>query len=215
MNRNSFRRLITEGDDSFFTTSTAKHLHRPASDLKTLDEYRDTFFEGRPPDGFVMQDVAAYRHLAKFHVSRETHTYLRKLLSLAKDNGVQVFWITTPVPRSALAALREAGYERDLAAYLAEFARRGELTVMQAGFLAYDDALFRDFIHPGPAVAIQFSCELGKLAPGLLARVSGGPRVRLVSETGFRSKALADQHEAREELTAMCKPASFSAAAAN
>jgi hypothetical protein len=212
MNRSSFRRLFIDGDPSFFLSQPEKHLYRPTSDVRTLELYRGEFFDSRAPDGFVMSDISAYHHLAKFHVSRETHTYLRKLLALAKQNGVQVFWITTPVPRAAIEPLRGSRYEDDLADYLAQFERSGELTVIQGRFFGYDDNLFRDFIHPGPAVAVQFSCELLKLARGLQARVADKPRLQLIAESGFRTAALAAQHDAREELAGICAPAPLSAA---
>ncbi len=211
MNRQSFRNLLMSGDWRFFATPTASHVHKTVSDVDLLETYRTNATAKRPVDGWKgPTNLEALHQLAIFRVRRETDRYFRKLLALAKEYDVPVFWITLPVSSSIRESLRDTHFEEDLSAYLARFERSGDLIVLERSLLAYDDRMFADEIHPTVAVTVRFSCELRKFAAELDAQLARHPASRPAVLTPARAAALAEQVQARSMLAALCEPVSLS-----
>jgi hypothetical protein len=95
--------------------------------------------------------------------------YFRRLLSMAKANGVKVYWFTMPTPRGVLAARAKVDYEQDLISYLQQFELTGELKILRGEFVVYDDNLFRDWLHLNLKGAVKLSCEIRGLREAIFA----------------------------------------------
>jgi hypothetical protein len=162
--RDQFKLLLTQGNYQFF-------IDRPvprAPETQRLAEYRalekTNAFKANPlPD--EIWDI----YKEPFHVSRLNDRLFRKMLKLAKANGIKVFWVSLPVTKRVFDYREQVGYRGDLFRYLDQFSSAGELKFLQRDILVYEDDLFDDFSHLNMRGAIRFSSYLSGTLPAMLA----------------------------------------------
>jgi len=128
-------------------------------------------------------DVAHRLHPGVFHVDPTNAAGIERLLRLAAEHDIPVYWVLTPL-LPALQALRdqsgaETAYERFVRSFLARYPRH--LTVLDARRAGYPSALFVDETHlngPGAialsrsvamAIALERSGRNSQTAPGWIA----------------------------------------------
>lgn len=161
MHRDSFRDLVLKGDHTFFTERDNPIAMPP--DAVRLAKYREREAAGEFASSQMhVEDIEFYRK--PFAVTDINDRYFRKLLALAEARDVRVFWLTMPTPQRVLDARTAVSYERDLTAYLRQFERVGQLTVLKGDFTVYPDRLFRDYLHLNEAGAVRFACEVHELS---------------------------------------------------
>jgi len=174
MHRDSFRDLIKLGDTSFFRKNITELALPP--DQERLQSFRRELTDGKFATS-PLGPVKAGPHERPFEVMPMNDYYLRRILALAKDHGVKVFWLTPPVPRRVIDGRAPSNYEAELVSYLGEFESRGELTVLRGGFVEYPDEMFRDDLHLNAAGAVRLACELRALRGPVVDAVVDHPHV--------------------------------------
>jgi len=180
MHRDSFRDLVKRGDAGFFVQNTSEMALPP--DAERLERFRRELAEGKfDTSQLDAPDTGAHRR--PFDVKPMNDHYLRRILALAKEHGVQVFWVTPPFPKRVIDGRAPSNYEAQLVAYLSEFESRGELTVLRGGFVEYPDEMFRDDLHLNAAGVVRLACELSALRGPVVEAAQGGPRAALAAAT--------------------------------
>jgi len=176
MHRDSLQSALRDRDFSFFRTPDADTTL--LSDRDELRNFRSEYAAGRfdrsrltgPVDDFYRQP---------FTVLPINDFYFRRLLAMARAQGVRVYWFTMPTPAAIRDARVPVHYEQDLLGYLRQFEARGELTLLRANFVVYDDTMFRDWLHLNLKGAVQLACEMrslrGRIVADLGARAAGRP----------------------------------------
>jgi len=157
MHRDSFSDLLRRGDASFFHPKTTELTLPP--DAERLARFRQDLDDGEFAVS-VLGPVRPAAHRRPFEVKPMNDYYLRRILALAQEHGVQVFWVTPPFPQRVIDGRAPSDYEAQLVRYLSEFESRGELTVLRGGFVQYPDEMFRDDLHLNAAGVVRLACEL-------------------------------------------------------
>ncbi len=197
MHRDSFRDLIKRGDASFFHDKTTEMALPP--DVERLEGFRRDLADGKFAE---VHWVAAQSSTDReaFDVKPMNDYYLRRILELAKDHNVEVFWITLPVTRRVIDRRAPSNYEAQLVEYLSEFESRGELTILRGGFVEFPDEMFRDSLHLNAAGVVRLACELGALRGPIVDAVVTQPRVADVA-----ARPAADNGEVAAVLEPYCR----------
>jgi hypothetical protein len=161
--RDQFKLLLTEGNYQFF-------LDRPvprAPETQRLAEYRalekTNAFKANP-----LPDEIWDMYKEPFRVSRLNDRFFRKMLQMAKANGIKVFWVSLPETRRVFDYRKKIGYTEDQFRYLDQFYATGELKFLQRDILVYEDDLFDDLSHLNMRGAIRFSSHLSRIWPAIL-----------------------------------------------
>lgn len=200
MNQAAFKALLMEGDYRFFVSPSP--AYEPASDRAQLAAFFASIDE---PQSSPFDDLRVPRSPV-FQVDPDIDRYLRRLLALAREYDVQVFWITMPIPEFTAEALRRTGFESDLEDYL----RQLDMTILQAGFAVYPDETFDDLAHPRPTTAVEFSCSMRKHAARIARESFSKAHVtRERRASGAIAAALAEQAAARAKLAGICGSTRF------
>jgi hypothetical protein len=212
MNRAQFRLLLLDGDPTFFLTPESETRYQPSPDVLRLERYVNEPMVARAADD-PLDKASTLRDLSTFRAIAESDAYFRKILVLARQHDVQVFWMTMPEPATMHHLRQQTGFDRELRAYLAPFEQSGELTFLEIEPLVYDDYMFDDSIHPNMHATVRFSCEMRRHAETLAAAVAGGYVGHGDEQSASRTAALAEQSEARRLLAELCPPMLSSLAA--
>jgi hypothetical protein len=154
----SYREQLREalfGDMAFFEEAAAP----VKSEAERLSAYRALAESGRfvpkkLPDGISSTNVE------EFLVAPRVDYYFRRLLDLAQENGVKVYWISLPVPQRVFDFREQLDYYPDLFRYLDPFVARGQMQYLQRDAVVYEDSQFDDLLHMNMAGAVQFSQHL-------------------------------------------------------
>ncbi len=154
-------------------------------------------------DASVLRPGITDLYAKPFVVKEMNDYYFRQILSLARSNGVAVFWITLPSPARVIEARAPSDYEADLLAYLRPFEQRGDLTILRAEFVEYPDSMFRDLLHLNDAGAVRFACEFAQFKPQVLAAVRAG-NVEQEGTTGSPPEAQATASAFADALAPLC-----------
>jgi hypothetical protein len=86
----------------------------------------------------------AEARMADFAASPLLDHYLRKMVGLAVDAGIETYWFTAPMPRFSCERL-SSGFDTAYREYLRDIARLG--IVAEGGVACWDDELFGDSAH--------------------------------------------------------------------
>jgi hypothetical protein len=126
-------------------------------------------------NGEVSSEVARRLHTDVFYVDRSNAQGIERLLQLAHERRVPVFWLLPPLS-PALQALRdqsraEARYEEFIRSFQARYP--DVMTVLDARRLAYPPSLFVDATHLNARGAIALSRSVTK---ALEAEITRSPR---------------------------------------
>jgi hypothetical protein len=204
MHRAEFRQLLVYGNYEFFVTrASTGPVYRTVDDLEMLESY----FGSPVPEtarGDEVEEAHVRDSLRRFEVIDEVDTYFRKILALARQHDVKVYWMTMPVSDKIAEVRQPTAFDRNLLAYLEPFERRGELTVLQGEPRAYDDYMFdEDLVHPNPYGTLNFSCDMRRHAETLRAAVVPALHEH-AAPSEARAAALARQEHARVLLDELC-----------
>jgi len=157
MHRDSFRDILTNRDFSFFREPDSRT--NLISDRAELKIFRKELAEGRFDQSKLPGAVTDF-YQQRFNVTPENDRYFRRLLAMAKQHNIKVYWLTMPTPAGVLAARNKVNFEQDMLAYLRQFEASGEMTLLRPQFVVYPDNRFRDFLHLNLAGAVKLACEL-------------------------------------------------------
>ncbi len=180
MHRDSFRDLVTDGNASFFLNRAPPDPIEP--DMARLEEFRRSIVAGTLKLSGRSAEIPPAAG-DPFGVKEMNDRYFKRILAMAKQRGVEVFWVTMPTPQNALNVRSNVHYEQDMLAYLRQFEASGQLHILQGPFTVYPDSLFRDWLHLNEAGAVRFACDLERIKAPVVA-------------AAHRAKSL---HEARDE----------------
>jgi hypothetical protein len=157
MHRDSFRDIITNKDFTFFKEKDSSVAL--FSDRKELITFRKELPEGQFSKNKLTTAVPNF-YDKPFLVTPENDRYFRRILTLAKEHNIKVYWLTMPAPAGVKASRSKVNFEPDMLGYLQQFEQRGELTILRSEMVVYDDLMFRDWLHLNLAGAVKFGCEL-------------------------------------------------------
>jgi lysophospholipase L1-like esterase len=130
---------------------------------------------GSPFQGAVAPEVAGRLHVDRFHVDKTNAIAVKRLLNLAAERNISVYWLLAPLSPN-LQALRdqsgsEGRYEEFVKSFQARYPRN--LTVLDARRADYPAALFADATHLNGAGAVALSRSVAAaIAPRLSRRSS-------------------------------------------
>lgn len=202
MHRDSLRDLMTKGDTSFFADARVPHYFPP--DRDRVASYAQDTAKGTYDTSVLRPGITDF-YAQPFVVKEMNDHYFRQILSLARSQGVPVFWITLPSPARVIEARTTSGYEADLLAYLRPFEQSGDLTILRAEFVEYPDSMFRDLLHLNDAGAVRFACEIAQFKPKILAAVRAG-NVEPNGTAGSPSESQAVASAFADALAPLCGP---------
>jgi hypothetical protein len=125
-----------------------------------------------PDQGSVRSDVERRLHPSSFHVDPTNTEGMERLMRLAEDHDIPVFWLLPPLS-PALQALRdqsgsEARYEQFVRSFIARYRRR--LTVLDVRRAGFPSTFFVDETHQNRAGAIALSRAVAKAIGTILGR---------------------------------------------
>lgn len=157
----SYREQLREalfGKLTFFEEASAP----VKSEAERLSAYQALAESGRfipkkLPDGISSTNVE------KFLVAPQVDYYFRRLLDLAQENGIKVYWISMPVPQRVFDFREQLDYYPDLFRYLDPFVARGQMQYLQRDAVVYEDSQFDDLLHMNMVGAVRFSQHLHEL----------------------------------------------------
>jgi hypothetical protein len=195
-NRDYFRDFLMQGNYGFFIAGQGAGVYQRITDTELLDAYRSGTTDDLAPDRFEER-----RRIRPFYVDEEADLYFRRLLALAKEHDVKVYWLTMPVPEIVAELQQRFDIERSMLDYLQQFEESGDLAILQGPFIVYDDELFQDIIHATPAAAVKFSCYVRTLVPTLADLPRAGPAP---VDTAERNAVLSEQRISRQVLADTC-----------
>jgi len=194
--RTQLRELLTTGElPEFVVPGTG------VPEAERLAEYRRQIAAGTyAPRPLPVTLPDAYRQ--SFTVSPKNDVYFRKLLDLARSNGVRVHWVALPVSERVARERDRLGFDRDLERYLERFTASGVLRILLDASPVYPDSAFDDLSHLSVPGSLMFTCHLreiwrdhgpgrGHAQPG--SSGSGGPdlgRTRRRSDVPESCRAL-------------------------
>jgi hypothetical protein len=122
--------------------------------------------------GTVSPDVERRLHPSSFHVDPTNAEGMERLMRLAENRRIPIFWLLPPLS-PALQSLRdqsgsEARYEQFIRSYMARYPRR--LTVLDVRRAGFPSNYFTDETHLNRPGAIALSRAVAKAIPTFLAR---------------------------------------------
>jgi hypothetical protein len=123
-----------------------------------------------PDQGSVRSDVERRLHPSSFHVDPTNAEGMERLMRLAEDHNIQVFWLLPPLS-PALQALRdqsgsEARYEQFIRTFMTRYPRL--LTVLDVRRAGFPSTFFVDETHVNRPGAIALSRAVAKVVPTIL-----------------------------------------------
>jgi hypothetical protein len=180
--RDSFRDLLTNAKVAFFKDRSPQIF--VDDDSKRLSE-----FHSMAKDGTFSRDRLTQRlpdfYRNTFAVTPTNDRYFRKILRLAQEHGVRVYWISLPTPGEVAQARKQSDYQRLFLDYLRQFEREGLMTILLAEAPIYPDTMFSDWLHLNLAGAVRFACELEEIKEPLM--VSAVPVKAVVASAASQS----------------------------
>lgn len=190
MHRDSFQDLLKKGDASFFKERGLGKFMPP--DLERMRAFGSRLAQGEFAKSKIPDHMTEF-FKSPFTVAEMNDIYFRKILTLAKEYGVKVFWVTMPTPPRVMEARSTVRYEQEMLKYLRQYEKPGEFEILHGPFSVYKPELFNDQLHLNEAGAVQFACELGHVKGPVVAAAMGA-RAEPVSTSG------------RDEFSALLSP---------
>jgi hypothetical protein len=122
--------------------------------------------------GTVSPDVERRLHPSVFYVDPTNAEGMERLMRLAENRSIPVFWLLPPLS-PALQSLRdqsgsETRYEQFIRSFMVRYPRR--LTVLDVRRAGFPSTYFTDETHLNRAGAIALSRAVAKAVPSLLGR---------------------------------------------
>ena len=138
----------------------------------TVNEGANVAATVAPHQETVAPDVEQRLHPRQFHVDPSNVAGMERLMRLAHERGIPVFWLLPPLS-PALQALRdqsgsEARYEQFVRSFMARYPR--QLTVLDVRRAGFPASFFTDETHLNRAGAIALSRAVAKAVPTMLDR---------------------------------------------
>ena len=130
-----------------------------------------------PYGGELTADVARNLLTHLFHVHRANAEGIDRLLRLAAERQIRVFWLLPPLSAALQARRDESGAEAKYEEFLRSFQRRYPevVTVLDARRAAYPPAMFVDATHLGGRGAIALSRSVAIAVQAELSRPHRAP----------------------------------------
>jgi hypothetical protein len=152
--------------------------------------------------GELPSDVEATLHPSAFHVNKANLRGIERLLHLAAERGIRVFWLLPPLS-PALQSRREASgseakFERFVRSSQARYPR--VVTVLDARRSAYPPEMFVDATHLGGRGAIALSRVVARAVRAELSHKDRAPARGWIALEGPHPEPAGDLELALEDL---------------
>jgi hypothetical protein len=130
----------------------------------TLNEGANVVFPQTPFSGELTAKDLKNLHPQVFHAEKSNAKAIHRILQLAQDQNIPVYWLLPPLPPSLQSAREESGaeaaYDRFIEGYLARYLRT--LWVLDGRHAGYPATAFADATHLNAKGAIALSRTVAK-----------------------------------------------------
>lgn len=163
--RDSFRSLITRGDQTFFVREERPVVFGQARMQRYLgddDRFRQRNVDGlpSPPPGVLFQP---------FEISAKKLEYVHKTIALAQANNIPIYWVSMPMPDSTYSIRSKTGFFEDYYEQVDALMAETGMQYLQREIEIWPDTVFRDYWHLQAETGGEFSRALAdSLAPKLI-----------------------------------------------
>jgi hypothetical protein len=153
--RDQFKSLL-KGDASFFRK-------RPNNFNQNEDQRILEHLEQLKKGTFTPKDLGSSlwpMYKEPFHVSEMNSHYTSRMLKIAREKGITVYWATMPITERVDSYRQNINYHNNFYAFLDRFANEQLLFFVQRDFLVFEDAFFDDLSHLNLSGAIAYTTLL-------------------------------------------------------
>ena len=162
--RDSFRTLITRGDQTFFVREERPVAFGQARMDRYLgddDRFRKRNANGLPkPPGVLFQP---------FEISEIKLAFVHETIDLAEANNIPIYWVSMPMPESTRSIRSKTGFFEDYYDQVDALVAETDMDYLQREIEIWPDTLFRDHWHLHAETGVEFSRQLAnKLGPKLI-----------------------------------------------
>jgi hypothetical protein len=153
--RDSIRQLLIGGETDFFTREDRAVLFGEERMLRYLAD--DPRFAERNANGLPEPPALLYD---PFLISPRKREYVDRMMKLASNNNIQIFWVSLPVPRATYAIRSKSEFFNDYYSAVDKLVASSSLEYLRRDVQVLPDQDFRDYWHLQASTGAQFSKDL-------------------------------------------------------